>query len=150
MSKESPSECAGSVLMTTVRYPAAAQRTAVAAATDVLPTPPLPVKRTTRTGEVYVRGVGGRRSWKVRHAPPALRATSPLPWGGASLWSGRSPPLPGRDHLLHVLLHERFDVFQDRDRNLGVVLGQVGNALDRLQDLHVLAVGLVRLRRGML
>src|SRR5439155_12412184 len=57
MSKESPSECAGSVLMTTVRYPAAAQRTAVAAATDVLPTPPLPVKRTTLTGEVYGRGV---------------------------------------------------------------------------------------------
>ena len=35
--------CAGSVLSTTVRRPAAAQRRAVAAATDVLPTPPLPV-----------------------------------------------------------------------------------------------------------
>src|SRR5437763_1220925 len=53
MLKGSPSGCAGSVLMPTVRYRAAAQRTAGAAATDVLPTPPLPVKRTTLTGEVY-------------------------------------------------------------------------------------------------
>ena len=43
VSSESLSECAGSVLSTTVRRPAAAQRRAVAAATDVLPTPPLPV-----------------------------------------------------------------------------------------------------------
>ncbi len=42
-SKESDSEWAGSVERTTVRSPAAAQRRAVAAATDVLPTPPLPV-----------------------------------------------------------------------------------------------------------
>ena len=39
----SASECAGSVEITSVRAPAAAQRRAVAAATDVLPTPPLPV-----------------------------------------------------------------------------------------------------------
>ena len=38
-----PSEWAGSVESTIVRCPAAAQRRAVAAATDVLPTPPLPV-----------------------------------------------------------------------------------------------------------
>src|SRR5439155_4679144 len=77
------------------------QRTAVAAATDVLPTPPLPVKRTTRTGEVYVRGLGSRRGWKVGHAPPALRATSPLcgeelrPSGASrhlpTLWGGVTP-----------------------------------------------------------
>ena len=39
----SASECAGSVDITIVRRPAAAQRRAVAAATDVFPTPPLPV-----------------------------------------------------------------------------------------------------------
>ena len=47
--KLSASEWAGSVEMTSVRRPASAQRSAVAAATDVLPTPPLPVKRRTRT-----------------------------------------------------------------------------------------------------
>ena len=39
----SASEWAGSVEITSVRRPAAAQRRAVAAATDVFPTPPLPV-----------------------------------------------------------------------------------------------------------
>ncbi len=39
----SASECAGSVEITSVLSPWAAQRRAVAAATDVLPTPPLPV-----------------------------------------------------------------------------------------------------------
>ncbi len=48
-SNESASECAGSVLMTSVRCPAAAERTAVAAATVVLPTPPLPVNSRMRT-----------------------------------------------------------------------------------------------------
>ena len=38
-----PASAAGSVESTIVRCPAAAQRRAVAAATDVLPTPPLPV-----------------------------------------------------------------------------------------------------------
>ncbi len=47
-SNESASECAGSVLMTSVRAPARAAFTAVAAATVVLPTPPFPVKRRTR------------------------------------------------------------------------------------------------------
>ena len=42
-SSDSASECAGSVDSTIVRCPAAAQRRAVAAATEVLPTPPLPV-----------------------------------------------------------------------------------------------------------
>ena len=40
---ESASECAGSVEMITVSTPLAATRRAVAAATEVLPTPPLPV-----------------------------------------------------------------------------------------------------------
>ena len=43
VSSESDRLCAGSVESTTVRIPAAAQRRAVAAATLVLPTPPLPV-----------------------------------------------------------------------------------------------------------
>ena len=43
VSSDSASECAGSVDSTMVRLPAAAQRRAVAAATEVFPTPPLPV-----------------------------------------------------------------------------------------------------------
>ena len=43
VSSDSASECAGSVESTIVRAPAAAQRRAVAVATDVFPTPPLPV-----------------------------------------------------------------------------------------------------------
>ncbi len=43
VSSDSASECAGSVESTIVRSPWAAQRRAVAVATDVLPTPPLPV-----------------------------------------------------------------------------------------------------------
>ena len=43
VSRDSASEPAGSVESTSVRAPAAAQRRAVAAATEVLPTPPLPV-----------------------------------------------------------------------------------------------------------
>ena len=42
-SKLSPRLCAASVLMTRVRWPRRAARRAVAAATLVLPTPPLPV-----------------------------------------------------------------------------------------------------------
>jgi hypothetical protein len=42
-SSESPRLWAASVLMTNVRCPSWAQRTAVAAATVVLPTPPFPV-----------------------------------------------------------------------------------------------------------
>src|SRR5436305_8365715 len=47
-SKASASEWAGSVDSTTVRSPSSAQRSAVAAAVVVLPTPPLPVKSRTR------------------------------------------------------------------------------------------------------
>ena len=43
VSSDSASEWAGSVERTSVRAPAAAQRRAVAAATEVFPTPPLPV-----------------------------------------------------------------------------------------------------------
>src|SRR4029450_2585700 len=46
-SNESPSECAGSVLMISVRFPDPAARTAVAAATVVFPTPPFPVENRT-------------------------------------------------------------------------------------------------------
>ena len=42
-SKESASECAMSVEITSVRCPRSAARSAVAAATLVFPTPPLPV-----------------------------------------------------------------------------------------------------------
>jgi hypothetical protein len=48
-SKESAREWAGSVDMTRVRCPRAAALAAVAAATVVLPTPPLPVNRRMRT-----------------------------------------------------------------------------------------------------
>ena len=48
-SKASARLWAGSVETIRVRWPAAAQRTAVAAATVVLPTPPLPVNSRTRT-----------------------------------------------------------------------------------------------------
>jgi hypothetical protein len=41
-SRASPSECAGSVLTTTVASPSSANLTASAADVDVLPTPPLP------------------------------------------------------------------------------------------------------------
>src|SRR5262249_3424794 len=49
VSRLSARECARSVLSTTVRWPSSAQRSAVAAATEVLPTPPLPVKTRMRT-----------------------------------------------------------------------------------------------------
>ena len=48
MSSTSASECAGSVEKTRVRAPDAAARRAVAAATEVLPTPPFPVCSTMR------------------------------------------------------------------------------------------------------
>ena len=48
VSRASASEWAGSVEKTSVRLPPAAQRRAVQAATDVLPTPPLPVYRIVR------------------------------------------------------------------------------------------------------
>src|SRR5690606_36766176 len=47
-SRASASECAGSVDSASVRSPASAQRSAVAAAVVVLPTPPLPVKSRMR------------------------------------------------------------------------------------------------------
>ena len=50
-SNASASECAGSVETTIVRKPDAAARAAVAAATVVLPTPPLPVNSRMRMSE---------------------------------------------------------------------------------------------------
>src|SRR5438552_14892629 len=61
VSKESASECAGSVDITSVRLPAFAERTAVAAATVVLPTPPLPVKRMTRIRAAYLAALRRQR-----------------------------------------------------------------------------------------
>ena len=69
---------------------------------------------------------------------------------GRSLRTGRFSPLPRPDHLLHVLLDQRLDVAEDRQRQLRVSLGQLGYVFDRAQDLHVLAVGLVRLRSRVL
>ena len=43
MSRESPTECAESVLIRMVRYPSSDSLYAVAADVDVFPTPPLPV-----------------------------------------------------------------------------------------------------------
>ena len=57
-SNASASECAGSVEQTIVRSPDSAARTAVAAATVVLPTPPLPVKRSPHE-RVRHRATGG-------------------------------------------------------------------------------------------
>jgi hypothetical protein len=51
--KLSDSEWAGSVEMTRVLWPASALARAVAAATEVFPTPPLPVKSRTRTRRRY-------------------------------------------------------------------------------------------------
>jgi hypothetical protein len=51
MSKESASECAGSVLITSVRLPASAARTAVAAARSSFRPRPFPVNRSTRIAQ---------------------------------------------------------------------------------------------------
>ena len=68
-SNASASECAGSVEQTSVRSPDSAARRAVAAATVVLPTPPLPVKRRMRMS------ARGYRALNVRTGP-ALWAVS--------------------------------------------------------------------------
>ena len=70
VSKESASECAGSVDITNVRSPALAARTAVAAATVVLPTPPLPVNRMTRIEPAYLAPL--RRQRVARMARTAM------------------------------------------------------------------------------
>ena len=71
--RTSVSECAGSVLTTRVRRPVRAAASADAAARVVLPTPPLPTTRSTRTrGNVVVR----RRRDEVASARGArVRAT---------------------------------------------------------------------------
>src|SRR6478752_854818 len=66
-SNASDSECAGSVDTTIVRSPAAAARAAVAAATVVFPTPPLPVNNRMRIG----RG-GYRCGPRERRAPARI------------------------------------------------------------------------------
>jgi hypothetical protein len=85
----SASECAGSVDSTTVRSPAAAQRRAVAAATDVFPTPPLPVYRIVRGAMACADPTRGaaRSAWVHRFSrrdPPGMPSpygTGPAPKG---------------------------------------------------------------------
>src|SRR5690606_17196573 len=76
----SPKTCptleAGSVLTRSTRLPWAASCTAVAQAMEVLPTPPLPVKKRNRGGWV-------RKCMKSpRSAAAVARAASALGWGG--------------------------------------------------------------------
>src|SRR3546814_10195907 len=101
-SKASPGEWAGSVDSTMVCGPAAAQRTAVAAAVVVLPTPPLPVNNRMRTGDP-ARSAGGG------DVGPQLAQRG------------------GDDARLGPALHER----RERDRQIHPeVVGDVGAALD--------------------
>src|SRR5437870_12690737 len=74
-SKASAREWAGSVDSTTVRRPASAQRRAVAAATVVLPTPPLPVNSRMRGSglnaalQILQGGVQDEAAGPVLHEP---------------------------------------------------------------------------------
>src|SRR5438552_3659204 len=72
VSKESASECAGSVDITSVRLPAFAERTAVAAATVVLPTPPLPVNRMTRIRAAYLAALRRQRVARMARTATTL------------------------------------------------------------------------------
>src|SRR5512135_177332 len=81
---------AGSVLTRSTRWPRSARPTAVAPATEVLPTPPLPVKNRFR-----VKGPGITMT-NPPSATPALRAGRQRPeghhlWGRAAR-GGRFPP----------------------------------------------------------
>ncbi len=76
-SNESASEWAGSVLMTMVRWPAAAALAAVAAATVVLPTPPFPVNSRTRIRPSLARGQG--RALSRARPPPWVTEDLPVP-----------------------------------------------------------------------
>src|SRR5512135_1117546 len=81
---------AGSVLTRSTRWPWSARPTAVAPATEVLPTPPLPVKNRLR-----VKGPG-RTMRNPPLATPALRAGRRRPEGhhrrGRAARGGRFPP----------------------------------------------------------
>ena len=73
-----------SVLMSSTRFPASASRTAAAHATEVLPTPPLPVKNRTRVGAFRnsMSWPSGVIAWdqqqpvEPQHEPPADSATA--------------------------------------------------------------------------
>ena len=75
-------ECAASVDSTSVRSPPAAASAAVPAATVDLPTPPLPVKRTMRTGELPRWLQGDQAPDSTRFLRPfnavSIRIFSPL------------------------------------------------------------------------
>ena len=79
-SNASASEWAGSVEHTTVRSPASAARSAVAAATVVLPTPPLPVNRRIRRGSRLPRSPSRSISFfsSRRAVPMIIPARPPL------------------------------------------------------------------------
>src|SRR5918992_6386057 len=85
ISSESDRLWAGSVDSTTVRSPAAAQRRAVAAATLVLPTPPLPVYRIVRGA---MRGADPRGKLPRRMHLERAGGQIPLAEAGAQLLRG--------------------------------------------------------------
>src|SRR5262245_54722195 len=122
-------ECAASVLSTNVRNPWRAPRTAVPAAAVVLPTPPLPVKRSTR----------------------ATSPESTTDSGSATVWSwsteGLDPPLQALqgsvdDDLLGLAPEHADHGDRELDREL---VGHLGAAVDLLEDVRALH-GLEHLR----
>jgi hypothetical protein len=90
-SSASARECAGSVEVTSTRCPRDAARTAVAAATEVLPTPPLPVNSSTRVRAAppLARRVPGRPRLADLGLPPP---STPSTVDGRSRAGQRRPP----------------------------------------------------------
>src|SRR3712207_4449524 len=116
-SKASESECAGSVLITSTFFPLPAALSAVAAATLVLPTPPLPVYKIVRKLTERRRvGHEGRRhaQCQERDEPEVDEADEQAvlrPDGVVGLALGRParPPPPPQ-------LHAAEDGYKDEDR----------------------------------
>src|SRR5919197_882332 len=123
-SKESPSECAGSVDITSVRWPSEAARAAVAAATVVLPTPPLPVNSRIRT---RAPGRGGTDPGSLPPVPPGPLSLRPP----ARARRQARARLPDEDEAGRA----RPDRVGELDRAAGVEAGarQVGQLL-RVRD----------------
>src|SRR5215468_795280 len=113
-SKASAKECAGSVDSTSVRAPLSAHRNAVAAATVVLPTPPLPVNSRIRTAPRV--GASVRRD---RGLDPPLELVE----GGLD------------DAALGAPLHEAGDRHDEVDRELVDDVGGAGIALGGLEQV---------------
>src|SRR5207237_4892612 len=101
-SRLSARECARSVLRTSVRCPSSAARTAVAAAMDVLPTPPFPVYTMMRIPsdtranvhwiEVHLPSGLLGMVYSATRCTPCLRSVDEpdLLWRSAGHWPGRS------------------------------------------------------------